>query len=277
MVIDSTPPASTTSFEPTAIAPAAIAIACRPLEQNRLMVWAGTSMPRSAEQRDQPRDVEPLLALGHRAARARRRRSCPGPGARARARPADDVGGELVGALGGEAALVTAADRGANCFGNDDFHGDLLGRRFSSAAACCSAACTACAPGDFGSPHRLTNASRSSSRISSSVTAWLPPDAPPHSTCGELHRDLGVVLAGVAAGDERVDHHLQRRDAALAGQLVGARHRRVVAGARPGRSRAAWSPTAGARGRTTRRRPARSSRTPCPPRRWSRPWRARCS
>ncbi len=49
MVIDSTPPASTTSLDPTAIEPAAIAIACRPLEQNRLMVWAGTSMPRSAD------------------------------------------------------------------------------------------------------------------------------------------------------------------------------------------------------------------------------------
>jgi hypothetical protein len=39
----------TASHEPIAMAPAAVAMACRPLEQNRLMVWAGTSMPRSAD------------------------------------------------------------------------------------------------------------------------------------------------------------------------------------------------------------------------------------
>jgi hypothetical protein len=37
-VIDSTPPARMMSAEPIAIAPAAVAIACRPLEQNRLIV-----------------------------------------------------------------------------------------------------------------------------------------------------------------------------------------------------------------------------------------------
>src|SRR5262245_4869765 len=46
--IDSTPPASTMSLVPNRIEPAAVAIACRPLEQNRLIVCAGTSTPRSA-------------------------------------------------------------------------------------------------------------------------------------------------------------------------------------------------------------------------------------
>ena len=44
MVIDSTPPAITMSYVPVAMAPAAIAIACRPLEQKRLMVCALDSM-----------------------------------------------------------------------------------------------------------------------------------------------------------------------------------------------------------------------------------------
>ena len=56
------------SFAPIAIEPAAIAIACRPLEQNRLMVCAGVSTAEVREQRDEARDVEALLALGHRAA-----------------------------------------------------------------------------------------------------------------------------------------------------------------------------------------------------------------
>jgi hypothetical protein len=38
MVIDSRPPAMTMSFYPMAMAPAASAMAWRPLEQNRLMV-----------------------------------------------------------------------------------------------------------------------------------------------------------------------------------------------------------------------------------------------
>jgi hypothetical protein len=43
IVIDSTPPATTTSFAPVAIAPAAIAIAWRPLEQKRFTVIADVS------------------------------------------------------------------------------------------------------------------------------------------------------------------------------------------------------------------------------------------
>ena len=44
IVIDSTPPATTISFEPSKMAPAASAMAWRPLEQNRLMVIALVSM-----------------------------------------------------------------------------------------------------------------------------------------------------------------------------------------------------------------------------------------
>src|SRR5438552_1232179 len=65
------------------------------------------------EQRDQPRDVEALLAFGHRAAED----DVVDLGLRLWDAPhqaADDIGGELVGTLRGERALVTAADRAAN-------------------------------------------------------------------------------------------------------------------------------------------------------------------
>src|SRR6185503_13191523 len=64
IVIDSTPPAITTSLVPTAIDPAAIAIACRPLEQNRLMVCAGTSGPRSASSEIRRATLSPCSPSG---------------------------------------------------------------------------------------------------------------------------------------------------------------------------------------------------------------------
>ena len=86
------------SLVPTAIEPAAVAIACRPLEQNRLIVCAGHLLAEIGEQRDQARDVEALLALGHRAAEDDVVDLALGL-RHARQQAADHVGGELVGTL----------------------------------------------------------------------------------------------------------------------------------------------------------------------------------
>jgi hypothetical protein len=51
MVIDSVPPAIMTSASPRRIRSAAIATACRPLEQKRLMVMAGTRFGKPASRR----------------------------------------------------------------------------------------------------------------------------------------------------------------------------------------------------------------------------------
>jgi hypothetical protein len=62
MLIDSTPPARTMSCWPSATEPAAMAIACRPLEQNRLMVTAEVSTgspPSSAARRATLRPCSP--------------------------------------------------------------------------------------------------------------------------------------------------------------------------------------------------------------------------
>src|ERR1019366_6361520 len=62
MVMDSTPPATTISAPPAMMRSAAMAIACRPDEQKRLMVMAETSTGRPA------RDVHALLDFRHGAA-----------------------------------------------------------------------------------------------------------------------------------------------------------------------------------------------------------------
>ena len=47
-VMDSTPPATATSYSPAMMALAAVAMVWRPEEQNRVTVWAQTSLGRPA-------------------------------------------------------------------------------------------------------------------------------------------------------------------------------------------------------------------------------------
>ena len=68
MLIDSVPPARMTSAWPTMIRSAAMAMACKPEEQNRLIVMAGTSGRQSGALAGDARDVHPRFALGHGAA-----------------------------------------------------------------------------------------------------------------------------------------------------------------------------------------------------------------
>ncbi len=90
--------------------PAAIAIACRPLEQKRLMVMRRGLLRQPAEEPGRPRDVEALLALGHRAAEDDVVDDLGLHLRDAREQPANDLARELVGPLLREGALVCAAD-----------------------------------------------------------------------------------------------------------------------------------------------------------------------
>ena len=133
-VIDSAPPATTTSYDPIAIAPAAYAIACSPLEQKRLIVTPPVSIGKPPRSPADAREVEPLLPFGHRAPEDEilhvRRLHLRHP----RHQRADHLAGHLVRALQRERPLVRAPDRGTNRLHNHDFfHGVLLKCRPSRA------------------------------------------------------------------------------------------------------------------------------------------------
>jgi hypothetical protein len=66
--IDSTPPATTTSFSPAMTRCAAMAIVCRPLEQKRIDRHAAGRDRQAAAQRDLACDVAAGRALGRGAA-----------------------------------------------------------------------------------------------------------------------------------------------------------------------------------------------------------------
>ena len=68
MLMDSVPPARITSAWPSMMRSAAMAMACRPEEQKRLMVMAENFHGQAGAQRGDARDVHALLGFGHGAA-----------------------------------------------------------------------------------------------------------------------------------------------------------------------------------------------------------------
>ena len=124
LVMDSTPPATRISCCPKLTEPAAMAMACRPLEQKRLMVMAEVSSGKPPSRPAARATLRPCSPSGM-AQPSTRSSTISGfdlrhPGQE----PADDLAGELVGALERQATLVGAADGGANGFSDDDIcHG----------------------------------------------------------------------------------------------------------------------------------------------------------
>ena len=97
MLIDSVPPAIITSASPTRMRSAAIATACRPEEQKRLMVTPATVLGRPGEQHRDARHVHALLGLGHRAADDRVLDAAGSSAGRLRHAPADGRHQQVVG------------------------------------------------------------------------------------------------------------------------------------------------------------------------------------
>ena len=176
--IDSTPPASPASMPPAAMRSATIAVACRPDEQKRLMVIAGTSSGRPARKPTWRATFRPCSASGWRS-RARRPRSSPGSTSARRSASRDDQGRQIVGAgvarrrpCGARPTGVRTADRMAT----SRMVGSSVPKRLALLSMCWMRSRV------FGSPHSDRNASRSRSRMCCSLTAAPAGTAPPDRT-----------------------------------------------------------------------------------------------
>src|SRR6185437_9958708 len=224
IVIDSTPPAITTSAEPVAMAPAARAMACRPLEQKRLMVIAlvaSGSPPRKPATRA---TLSPCSPSGMAQPMTRSSTSsgftC---GTRAR-RPAITWPASSSGRVSASVPLCArpTAERTASTITTSMgrllvpqglvVHQHVLHALEALRLAGEPDEGLALVGEHLGLGHLARGAAHAAAQ---------------HSR--ELARDEGVVRGRLAARDERVDAHLQGRDAALAREPVRARRGRVVA------------------------------------------------
>ena len=119
MVMDSTPPATTISAPPAMMRSAAMAIACRPEEQKRLMVMAEISTGRPARSEAMRATFMPCSASGMAQPRMTSSISLGSSLRHALERALDGHGGQIVGTGGAQGSFVGFADRGAN--GTDDY------------------------------------------------------------------------------------------------------------------------------------------------------------
>ena len=120
MVIDSTPPATTTSAPPAMMRSAPWAIACKPDEQKRLMVMAETSTGQAGAQGGDAGDVHALFGFGHGAAEDDVLNFLGIELGHALKRALDREGGEVIGTGGAQGSFVGFADRGTD--GTDDYY-----------------------------------------------------------------------------------------------------------------------------------------------------------
>ena len=114
IVIDSVPPATITSAPPAAIRSAAMAMACKPDEQKRLMVIAENSTGSPARSEAMRATFIPCSASGMAQPRITSSISRDVQLRHARQRASDGYRAKIIGTRGAQRSFVGFADRGAD-------------------------------------------------------------------------------------------------------------------------------------------------------------------
>ncbi len=120
MVIDSTPPATMVSAPPAMMRSAAMAIACRPEEQKRLMVMAEISTGKPARSDAMRATFMPCSASGMAQPRMTSSISLGSSLWHALERALDGHRGQIIGTRRPQGSFVSLAHRGAH--GTDDYN-----------------------------------------------------------------------------------------------------------------------------------------------------------